>query len=400
MIDRIRVYNVGFGDSFLLFDESHRYKMMVDCGSATPSSCQIQTITTDLSLELSNPNSTTSIGMVTHFHSDHCNQILNLQKDLFDEFCLPNFFSRQEIKFFLIAAAYLGKRSPLHQFAVQLLQLIPGLVKNQILKPSCKIHFVKRGDTICDNIKILWPEPPCLKWLDDIIDKAESNGNGQVNQRINSILENYSYATGSFETRRNSDYGDRVFTVSEERQGIFSEIYNQLENLIEGIRESSSSFFTDAEKKKIKQIQNRYSIVFHQVGSSGNLLFLGDISKENYEKHIVLAQNCPPDLLLKGRYRVIKVSHHGTRDYFSSLLPPAKRMIISNKRHSNWEISLRYVTGYPYPEFICTNHDGCEMLHSQGRTCVALKKLLCPYSRESGNYCGFGADPYRDIFLP
>lgn len=150
MIKKVRVYNAGFGDCFLLYGEN--YKLLVDAGTATIKNSK--DIIDDINLE----NKNGIYGMLTHFHEDHYKWFEKLKSDSFNVFYLPDFFSDIEIKFQLCALTFLSKKSNMYKFAHQLLLLIPNLLKNKIIKNNGEVHFVKAFDLIVDNIEILWPQ--------------------------------------------------------------------------------------------------------------------------------------------------------------------------------------------------------------------------------------------------
>ena len=168
MIDKIRVYNVGFGDSFILYGKKCR--ILVDCGTTKQGKVIFSNIIKDINNELSGKTA----GLLTHFHKDHYSGIEQLKKDAFDTFYLPNFFTKEEITIQLYAIALLGRRTNAYRFAYSLLSIIPKLINKNIVKTGGTIKFVKQGDKIVNNIEVLWPTLCNKSTINQILDNIKS----------------------------------------------------------------------------------------------------------------------------------------------------------------------------------------------------------------------------------
>lgn len=92
---------------------------------------------------------------------------------------------------------------------------------------------------------------------------------------------------------------------------------------------------------------NECSVVFE---IDSDIIALGDISAR-----IIKYMN-RNKMLSYGKYKVIKVQHHGTTAYWSDELPEAKVYLISNSGAANlkWSIDARYGLYYPN-RTTCTN---------------------------------------------
>lgn len=94
----------------------------------------------------------------------------------------------------------------------------------------------------------------------------------------------------------------------------------------------------------------------------------------------------------------MKVAHHGTKDYYSERLPCTEKLIISNAKKIDWDISAKYALKYTYPKFVCTNNSGCEIYNTRGHDCSSIKKALDCKSIEDGSYCSMATGSfYWDI---
>ena len=135
--------------------------------------------------------------------------------------------------------------------------------------------------------------------------------------------------------------------------------------------------------KKLKEIKNRFntrlndlSLAFEErcICEEHNVLFFGDAVLKDV-KYLC-------DKYAEGSYKFIKVSHHGTRDYFYQDLPEAKYYAFSNgSAKDSWEISARYDCRYGRNTcFICTNNKNCE-LHKNNCSCNSLhyNRAICGF---------------------
>lgn len=202
MISKIRVYNVGFVDSFILY--GHECKLLVDCGTSKLGKVVFANIIKDIDNELSGKTT----GLLTHFHKAHYSGIEQLKKDAFDTFYLPNFFTKEEIIIQLYTIALLRRRTNAYRFAYNLLSIIPKLINKNIVKTGGTIKFAKQGDKIVNNIEVLWPTLCNKSTINQILDNIKSriinyidiykkentediSHLKELSERINSIADNY-----------------------------------------------------------------------------------------------------------------------------------------------------------------------------------------------------------------
>ncbi|MBA4685515.1 MAG: hypothetical protein H2184_00025 [Candidatus Galacturonibacter soehngenii] len=378
MIDKIRVYNAGFGDCFLVYGTTDKnnlsFKLLVDAGTATPSATNEIDIIKDINTE----SGKGIYGMLTHFHEDHYKWFEKLKRDSFDVFYLPNFFTDMEIKFQLLALTFLSRRSAIYEFAHQLLLIVPNLLHNNIIKNNGEVHFVKLYDRIVDDIEILWPESRRNPNMEEIIEEIENKITVEQNRLINEIVDLYmELLTGEIIVQ-----GERIVSIVDTIINLTNQLIGNNER---------GNILSRSDVEKIKKVQNQYSIVFHTTYvTQKNILFLGDVSSENFDKYI-----CPK---INDGYKILKVAHHGTKDYYSDNLPYSEKFIISNAKKGNWDITAKYAMKYPNPMFVCTNNSGCEIYNTLGQDCMIIKRALSTHPK--GCYCSIGAGNFSmDINL-
>ena len=112
--------------------------------------------------------------------------------------------------------------------------------------------------------------------------------------------------------------------------------------------------------KLINNNQNDNCLVMYDE----NCLFLGEVPSRIYEEYI-------ENEVYDKTFEAIKISHHGTKDYFSKNLPESEKHIISNAKYGRCEISSKYPLAYSDVERYCTNTDECELYNLMGKECSA-----------------------------
>lgn len=354
MINSIRVYNVGFGDCFLL--KIGEKKILVDAGTKKLDN----KIKTDIIKDINSEAINGMYGVITHFHVDHYNLLCKLKHNTFTEFYLPNFFTEKEIKLELYVMAILGKNSEAHKFAANLLLTIPELVGSGIIKNGKSIRFVKKGNHILGNIEVLWPDYVHGGNIDTLLMEMESRitDNG-IRNKIEEITKQYFGLL---------DIGNGGIIVQSDSIDVIKRKIKDIENKTGEVKyEGKTKNLSAGLKEKLQDIQNDYSIVMQTEYALDPqrryYLHLGDVTSRSYEKYI-------RSQVINKRYVIVKVAHHGTKDYFVKDLPEADMLIISNGRYSNWDISAKYAVWYSHEKFICTNHDGCELFDTIGGNCA------------------------------
>lgn len=380
MINAIDIFNVGFGDCFVLkckkSDEDgatpteNTQAMLVDCGS-------MKKIDNEVFKKLNNSliEADKRYLMITHFHSDHYNNISKLCEQIkFDAVYLPNFFSESVIKMELSAlVSPISATNPELKFAKNLLLCIPNIKMHM---RDSYIQFVERGTTVyneTDEYRILWPEQSaltkkaqstCRQIIDSLTDE-DRNAADRLDKLITDAANNYLALFHAVNQRQ-----DGINIIHEFSKEQANHCYVRSQAIIEGLKNESLSLINPKTvKKNIKSIINKISSFQNQVcicfdnyvdDPKMPVLFLSDIDAKTYEKYIADNTNA---YSLREEYFAVKVPHHGTKDYFTDRLPKSKYMIISNgKYRKSWQITYKYGDKYPETLFICTNNDACEYI--------------------------------------
>ena len=247
-------------------------------------------------------------------------------------------------------------RSSVYLFALELLLLIPNLVlsksnKKSIIKKSGKIIFIKKDDTICDEFHVLWPE---INKSNNISSKINQvfydyfSNNQYINDYIDELTRRYEEQINIIQNREIPTAHSKNVNIFEYAAMQIQEIVNKGLQLREQLEDKLN--FNNRTKNKIRNFQNSVGLVFQT--NDKECLFLGDITKKCFESNIL-------DNIDKEEYYCIKISHHGTKGYFSEKIPKkTKGFIISNgKKEKNKLIDDRYFSDEYYKDvkIICTN---------------------------------------------
>lgn len=376
---RLTMYNMGFGESFLLSEPNEN--LVIDLGSDL-SPFNYAPIFADIAAK---GNGTSTSLLLTHFHRDHIGGVLD-----------PGFA---------------GHMPPIHKIYLPNLLVIPipghfDLLKSDILSEVLQgvlikkgwrhrltlyelllqirsVHtqafFLERGQSFYVGsrpYRVLWPYIRRANIINGKTLKSfsawfKSFDRGNLN--LFQLIEEY-------ETKLVEEY-QRLGVESEGRTG---EYFSQLENLeikIWSTAEAIIAGMNSDERAKtsslantLKDLGNRLSIVFEdaEMRDDGTLpiLMTGDVPKA-----ILNTLKFRHD-----KYSVVKAPHHGTGSHFTCWLPSCEIIAISNGDTNNsnrGKISYQYNTVYasssnPAPaRLVCSNHR-CELSTSfvQPRHCA------------------------------
>lgn len=378
-IEKITVYNVGFGDSLLL--EGEDCNLLVDCGTKESPDNKRDTIEKDIKQRTDTRKELDCV--ITHFHEDHYSILNVFEETVFDKLYVPNFFSEEDIELQLLILLTCSSRKQIYKFASSVLHLIPKLFTYSFVRDDTIVHFVKRGNLIHQEYPVLWPEidpKKANKFLDrffDILAKSELEERGipdietdydrlphdnvpntyEIMEKAAKLATKYrELIIPNFEQEEQGHLPGSSVVRYREKQGEFNEIFASIPSLRRLVPHPLDVKKADPKlEKEIKNYQNSCSIVFHDPRKLSRIkyLLLGDVPSDIFSDEIqkdVAANN----------YKYIKISHHGTRDYYMGNLPACETMIISNGNRKQWEISAKYVIRYPKVAFVCTNNGKCE----------------------------------------
>lgn len=372
----IRMYDVNFGEA-IIYDACES-KLLVDCGAKFQGKVNLayDAIRRDFSFGKDEV-------LITHFDEDHYNGLIAMANDgkhikrlylpkyIYDKKKIhytDNYFIEQLRSIMYLHA--LGKKQRLNSLK-KLFVAIPKLIS-----PNYNLKTVAYGDTI--NVgsavfNILWPEEPISISFTLLSDRlrelcAESmvNDNASI-ELLDSVIDEYlkifidfyRLADGEGESNRNLE-GQYAELVTQ-----FERIHQRLENAEEQLHivvSQENIKIIDSKLSNLIKSQNDCSVVFSY---EKYILATGDASKK------IIKYLCD-----EGRigdyYELLKAPHHGTKAYYSSLLPDAKYVFISNSgdKKINWKISKEYPDRYG-DKVYCTNDkvDRCEWLRGGNIQC-------------------------------
>lgn len=389
---KLRMYNVEFGDAFLLYGEGEN--LLVDLGSIDSGFCF------DLvrdSIRAESAGRQFSL-MLTHFHRDHWSglhdQPAGHPLPPIQIIYLPDIFGMRYVsRLDVIVRSLLGdfleavilQKDPRFTLAELLREVLPGLPRNQI-------RFLSRGDTFTmggQSCEVLWPRltqmdvvgkrnPRLMEFLeraDAKLDAVEASGGlwDTMDTMANILLRDFA---------RSIEYPISTLIRAEGRS--YEELYGQAQRMAAALAEETArdeGEFRDKVRRyaeKLRQDWNRVSLVFQERSEArksqtdSGVLMTGDITNTILKR---LADGTYGNPRLRDRYDVIKAPHHGTNTHFCAVLPHCRYLCISNgegnpKFHKIAE-EYEHVYGCwgKKAEMCCTNQR-CEFFDLRG---------ICPY---------------------
>ena len=367
----LTMYEVNFGEAILITEGNHQ--LLVDCGAkfggkGKTAAAAVQGQWTQTHKE----------ALVTHFDEDHYNGLIELAGQVqLEHIYLPLYkYSRgigvEETEAYLnnVVRVWCYQRLIKHSRKLdvlhRLLLSLPGLVGRR-----GQVSCVGKGDHVNCGSKVwnvLWPEPKngrlqrYVRELEDMVGKYTMDRREHVQQTV----ERYTQALVAVYAL----YAEQSDTLMSEDRA--SMVYQDLED---GFQQLVQLTFDHAiEPEDTLRMRSIFQSVIRSMNDSsvvmecpGEALLLGDIGKDIYRRFIV------PQL--EATYKVVKVSHHGTKAYYSPNLPDAKVYLVSNsgRWNTNWRIYEEYRKSYPQ-KMQCTNT-------------VAQR---CPYALPVCNQCRVG----------
>lgn len=399
---KLRMYNVQFGDAFLLYGEGEN--LLVDLGSIDSGFCfdpvrdSIRSESAGGQLSL----------MLTHFHKDHWSGLHNQppghQLPPIKVIYLPDIFHmRIYSRLDVIVRSLLGdfleavilQKRPQFTLADLLREVLPGLPRDQI-------RFLSRGDDFWmggRHYRVLWPRlnpedligsrnGPLLEFLERVEAKLGTNEAAgglweTMEAMANVLLRDFAASLDL-----------QITTIIWPEQRSYEEVYLRAQRLAEILAEDVRRDGGEFRQKvrdyagRLSRDWNWVSLVFHEQGaaggmqSGGGVLMTGDVP-ENTMKRLAGGVFGTPSLW--DRYDVIKAPHHGTHSHFCAVLPKCRHFCISNgsgnRNYRKIAVEYEYVYGClgKKSEMHCTN-PRCEFLD---------QRKICPY---------FNVHPVEDFY--
>lgn len=387
MSKKLRMYDVEFGDSFLLYEEEEN--LLVDLGSID-SSLNFDPLRDSIRNESANKRLSL---LLTHFHKDHWsglrNQTPGHELPSLNKVYLPDIFQMRSLgKLDVIVRSLLSEfldavileRAPRFSLADLLREVLPGLPANQIC-------FLSRGDVFQidkQGYEVLWPRtdsniivPKRNKSLREFLERAENklllsgSENGLLNSLeilANSLLTDFARFLDNNSVRNMTWYEERPYEQIYEQVQMLERLLMEELHSDDGEFRNKVQYYADS----LKHDWNRISLVFH-VRKNEGVLMTGDIPKSMLND-IVHGKYGAPEL--QESYTVIKAPHHGTSSHFCAILPQCQYLCISNGMGNAHYQSISEQYEYVYgslgkkASIRCTNAARCEFIAHMGH---------CPY---------------------
>lgn len=346
------MYEVNFGEA-IIYHENEK-KLLVDCGAKFSSKGKLAFERVSSEVEKN-----TKL-LITHFDEDHYNGIIQMpDTQKFEKIYLPLYFYRDKnvyltemyvdaikIWTYLIAVGMHKRISALHRLFLKLPQLV---------KSICDIRCIGEGDTFTfaqKNVNVIWPcgkrrkaRKLYAEEILTIIRGCTTNvNNRQTVEEFVALADEYVDAFLGVYRLYCEDKQEYVVTRTEEIINRFNKLFEVKVNV--ELDELAKKRINSITSTIIKNM-NECSIVF-EIGCE--VIAFGDVSPR------IIRLMKKDKMISHNTYKVVKVQHHGTKAYWSDLLPDASVYLISNsgKEKVNWSIDKRY--GLKYTDRVmCTN---------------------------------------------
>lgn len=383
----IRMYDVNFGECILYSSRSSQ--LLVDCGAkfngtGTFACSQVQKdIGDDASL------------LISHFDEDHYNGIIEMPKGkTFNRIFLPLYiwdkdktsFTAKVFSDTIRSLAYLSimekpKLSVLQKLFVKLPQLVAS---------PTDIKCIGATDTIflgTYSFDVLWPEksPKILRTRSDVCYSKKLRsilteaGYADL-ESADMAVENYAEAFMSLynfyavKGTHDDDIDTHFLTRDHTIDYTLDELPDDSPEIRQWKRLQSNLVLTYSNLIHLRSISIPPLMEKHVYAISSSLIKGMNACSIVFHNDICLAcGDITPGVMsylsgkLRDHYKFIKVSHHGTKSYYSSRVPRANIYLISNSGGSmpNWGISQEY---HNYHTSCCTNKNSSR--------CSAMRKCF------------------------
>lgn len=397
----IQMYNVQFGDCFLVRDQIEN--LLIDFGSDSPG------VLGGVADELVRNNGGKQLSvLITHFHKDHINGFWKTNfpsKITVSDIYIPDIFNMKNV----------GGKLTVPQLVVLedifdaiVLQSVPEITLYSLLLSmlnwNANIHFVQRGSSFDISGKkyfVLWPDIDSVYIHRKVESKVIALLNkigimGTEQYEVSEEINRYEYEQGPISLGAIDDFIEALqlgYLQLQQERAIDWQTMHRIESVYdivsEDIRNLGMSVSRQiraeikAERSSMRAQANKMSVVFHDqaIDGASRILMTGDILSSDLYR-LIVRWDAP---VIQPNYQVIKAPHHGTGSHFVNCLPACKEILVSNGGGNSayrGKISFSYGSFYGSHkrcEIICSN-PRCELLNIPGTVgCANCKKtrVLC-----------------------
>ena len=369
------MYEVNFGEA-IIYEEDEN-KLLVDCGAKFYNKGELA-----YDRVRNNLDKNTQL-MITHFDEDHYNGICEIpdgykfQKIILPQYIYKNdklcnttevFIDTLRTWTYLIALGKSKKISSLHKLFLKLPELVDKIYDIRCVSKDDRIFIGKR------EIDVLWPQEYAhinrnTVYADEILSilRVSTDDREEIETFVNLadkyvelFIKIYQFYCSNMRDDLTSDINENNFYVElQNLNELFERLYVFGQNL--NVNNSYKKRIDSIYSIKIRNM-NECSIVFE---SSDDVIAFGDVSKRIIE--YLRKEND----ISYSTYKVIKVQHHGTKNYWSNAIPTGSIYLISNSgdRKMNWSIYENYGK-YFNGNMVCTNDNAYRCDYSKnGKLC-------------------------------
>lgn len=408
---KIRVYDVKYGESILIMENSKR-ALLVDCGSdgidSRDDKCKFKKdhkktnelfdrIYTNLS-ELRKKKKLCIDGFISHFHKDHISGFVYFAKEkkkiILDTLYLPDIFCDEHLHSVvltildvLLAGIEIEKIKG-GKASLSLLEFVNGLVKT-----SRNVRFLQKGASF-HSFSVLAPDL-------DVVEKQATGLLGRIESLSNDgpsieLLQSIAKLLIKILQEKSQQRKDNQHEYDSNWEGQLQERLN--ENNTDEKLQSIIDRLTPDDRIQISSFAHKINIIFHSKDDipRWNVLFTGDADPKVL-KDLENIEN--DDKVLYSKYAIYKIPHHGTENHFYAL--DRDRTLVCNGIISNGhtfrqhtKISEKYCKpAGNCPTLYCTNCNHCQgfFSHTGGNGSNG-------YCKNMGNHLVYGCK-YIDIVL-
>jgi|GEM_PF-2657673 len=393
----VTVKRLKYGESSTIKMGNHQ--IIIDCGSENQGDSLSSGEFAYNAIKADIENDCKTDLLVTHFHKDHFNGILHIPDSpkRIENIYLPYSIIKGDHVFagaisrLLVVAS---RRSWGFQLSSSIIELF--LKVERLVGSPYDIRFVKAGDTIEINnkeIRVLWPdcrfdignlEVYGIYIKDLTSDKTVSKNNNyliglddqsvptlkSINERIDNqyseilgYIRSRNYDVSEIESSREKiysalkDYLDSC--LEREDTQWHSEAANGLRTAEEIAKRTNESFwrYIGQDKLLAEQVKTFSRNQYHGLITTMNAISIVCDSEQKF----IFMGDLPAAIVehlhksFKPRYTVVKIQHHGTQPYYTSVTPTGQYYIISNGGYERRKVGEQFVSNLNGGEILCTN---------------------------------------------
>ena len=335
------MYNVGFGDCFVLYNARKKECLLTDCGTKSYNGKnyvynEIENCFYNIGQFISDFKYKQAL--ITHFDMDHYNGFKRMaENDIkFDKIYLPPIIIQYRkrksiiIDIALFLFIFSNYRSNYYYLGLRIFNHLKDILQ---LTDISNIKYLRRDNTFTIGNRefiVLWPPSNISNNVDKLDEKLKIIDE-ILNKKCGDKLEYYQkQKKGIIEL-----YGEMITEEGKLNINNYNIIQNKIERKLTELKKTfkdkrmNGDEFKRFDLKNLHLINNLFSIVYHSKKNyiPQNIIMTGDISKQIIEKYLI------KDLYKK--YRILKIPHHGTSAYFTNKLPYNCISLISNGKICN-----------------------------------------------------------------